>query len=109
MKLAGGAPTTARGRARVALTPVCGRTWTPQLIELAGGEDRSDCAGKLSRTATWEEVAAAEPGRGRDAVRLRCARAHAEALAYLRELGGLDAEWIVAVNASADSRAPARG
>src|SRR5207248_1873091 len=36
--------------------------WTPQLIEYAGGEDVLGLAGEHSRTAGWDEVAAAEPG-----------------------------------------------
>ena len=35
--------------------------WTPQLIEMAGGEDVLGFAGEPSRQATWEEVAAAQP------------------------------------------------
>ena len=97
----------ARRRPRVAalewLEPVyVAGHWTPQLIELAGGEDVLGLTGEPSRTASWEEVAAAEP---QVVVVMPCGydadRAHAEALAYLRELAGLDAERIVAVNASA--------
>jgi iron complex transport system substrate-binding protein len=97
----------ARPRPRVAalewLDPVyVAGHWTPQLIELAGGEDVLGLTGEPSRTASWDEVAATEP---QVVVVMPCgydaARAHAEALAYMRELGGLDAERIVAVNASA--------
>ncbi|MDQ3741040.1 MAG: ABC transporter substrate-binding protein, partial [Actinomycetota bacterium] len=35
--------------------------WTPQLIEMAGGEDVLGFTGERSRQATWEEVAAARP------------------------------------------------
>ena len=35
--------------------------WTPQLIEMAGGEDVLGFSGEPSRQATWEEVAAAQP------------------------------------------------
>ena len=35
--------------------------WTPQLIELAGGEDVLGFAGEHSETSTWETVAAARP------------------------------------------------
>jgi iron complex transport system substrate-binding protein len=35
--------------------------WTPQLIEMAGGEDVAGFAGEPSRQASWEDVAAAQP------------------------------------------------
>ncbi len=35
--------------------------WTPQLIELAGGEDVLGMPGEPSQTVSWEAVAAAEP------------------------------------------------
>ena len=46
--------------------------WTPQLIELAGGEDVLGLAGRaVASSVSWEELAAARArGRGRDAVRL---------------------------------------
>ncbi len=45
--------------------------WTPQLIELAGGEDVLALAGEPSQVVSWEHVAAAEPEVVvRDAVRL---------------------------------------
>jgi iron complex transport system substrate-binding protein len=44
------------------LDPVfVGGHWVPQMIELAGGEDVLGLAGERSRTASWEEVAAARP------------------------------------------------
>ena len=44
------------------LDPVfIGGHWVPQMIELAGGEDVLGLPGERSRTATWEEVAAAQP------------------------------------------------
>ena len=44
------------------LDPVfVGGHWVPQMIELAGGEDVLGLPGERSRTATWDEVAAAEP------------------------------------------------
>ncbi len=76
--------------------------WTPQLIELAGGEDVLGLAGEPSATVSWKAVAAARP---EVVVAMPCGyderRAHAEALAYGRELAGVGAERIVAVNASA--------
>jgi iron complex transport system substrate-binding protein len=55
-----------RGRPRVValewLDPVFVAVhWTPELIELAGGEDVLGLPGKPSTTLSWEAVAAAEP------------------------------------------------
>ena len=76
--------------------------WTPQLIELAGGEDVLGLPAEPSRTARWEEVAAAEP---EVVVVMPCgydaSGAHRQALEHAGELAGLDARLIVAVNASA--------
>jgi iron complex transport system substrate-binding protein len=76
--------------------------WTPQLIELAGGEDVLGLAGEPSRTLGWEEVAAARP---RVVVVMPCGydapRAHAEARAHASRLTELRASLVVAVNASA--------
>jgi iron complex transport system substrate-binding protein len=76
--------------------------WTPQLIELAGGEDLLGLPGEHSETFSWETVAAAEP---EIVVVMPCgydaARAHQEALTFASELRGLKARRIVAVNASA--------
>jgi iron complex transport system substrate-binding protein len=76
--------------------------WTPELVELAGGEDVLGRPGEPSRTVSWEAVAAAEP---EVVVAMPCGydarRAHAEALAYAGELAALSAWRIVAVNASA--------
>jgi iron complex transport system substrate-binding protein len=76
--------------------------WTPQLIELAGGEDVLGLAGEPSRVVTWTQLAAARPD---VVVAMPCGyderRAHAEAITYASELSGLGARRIVAVNASA--------
>jgi iron complex transport system substrate-binding protein len=76
--------------------------WTPQMIELAGGEDVLGLPGEPSRVVSWQEVAAAEP---EVVVVMPCGydapRAHAEAVLYARELAGLKAAQIVAVDASA--------
>jgi len=76
--------------------------WTPQLIELAGGEDVLGLPGEPSQKVSWEEVAAAQP---EVVVVMPCGydapRAHAEALAYASRLASLSAARIVAVNASA--------
>jgi iron complex transport system substrate-binding protein len=96
-----------RARPRVAalewLDPVyVAGHWTPQLIELAGGEDALGMPGEPSRTASWEELAAAAP---QVVVAMPCGydapRAHAEAVAYAERLAALGAQRVLAVNASA--------
>jgi iron complex transport system substrate-binding protein len=76
--------------------------WTPQLIELAGGEDVLGLPAEPSRTASWEEVAATKP---EVVVVMPCgydsARAREEALEYAERLASLGADRVVAVNASA--------
>jgi iron complex transport system substrate-binding protein len=76
--------------------------WTPQLIEMAGGEDVLGFAGEPSREATWEEVAAAQP---EVVVVMPCgydaARALVEAEEFAEKLRSLGADQVVAVNASA--------
>jgi iron complex transport system substrate-binding protein len=76
--------------------------WTPQLVELAGGEDVLGLPGEPSRTVSWVQLAAARP---EVVVLMPCGydapRAHAEGVTYARELAGLGAERVVAVNASA--------
>ncbi len=76
--------------------------WTPQLIELAGGEDVLGRAGEPSQTVSWEALAAAEP---EVVVVMPCGydapRALVEAEAHVGELAGLGAAQIVAVNGSA--------
>ena len=76
--------------------------WTPQLIEMAGGEDVLGFAGEPSRQATWEEVAAAQP---EIVIVMPCgydaARALVEAEDFADRLRTLGADQVVAVNASA--------
>ena len=76
--------------------------WTPQLIEMAGGEDVFGLAGEPSRVATWEEVAAAQP---EVVIVMPCgydaARALVEAEEFADRLRTLGADHVVAVNASA--------
>jgi iron complex transport system substrate-binding protein len=76
--------------------------WTPQLIELAGGEDVLGMPGEHSETVSWEHVAASDP---EIVVAMPCGydapRAHEEALAHAEHLRGLGASRVVAVNASA--------
>jgi iron complex transport system substrate-binding protein len=76
--------------------------WTPQMIELAGGEDVLGLRGEASRVVSWQQVAAARP---EVVVAMPCgydaARALQEARTFARELAGLGARRIVAVDASA--------
>ncbi len=76
--------------------------WTPQLIELAGGEDVLGAVGEPSRTATWAALGAAAP---QIVVAMPCGydapRARGEALDHAPRLRELDAERVVAVDAAA--------
>jgi iron complex transport system substrate-binding protein len=76
--------------------------WTPQMIELAGGEDVLGLAGEHSEVFSWEQIAAANP---EVVVVMPCgydaARAREEALEHADELAALGARQVVAVNASA--------
>jgi iron complex transport system substrate-binding protein len=82
--------------------PYVGGHWVPQMIELAGGEDPLGFAGERSRTATWEEIAAARP---EVVVAMPCgydaARSADEARDYSGRLAALGADTIVAVDAAA--------
>jgi iron complex transport system substrate-binding protein len=76
--------------------------WTPELVELAGGQDVLGSPGAPSVTVSWEAVADTEP---KVVVVMPCGydapRAREEASAYTKELAALGARRIVAVNASA--------
>jgi iron complex transport system substrate-binding protein len=76
--------------------------WTPQMIDLAGGEDILGLPGEHSQVISWEELALGKP---EVVVIMPCgydaARAHEEALAHAGELAMLGARRVVAVNASA--------
>jgi iron complex transport system substrate-binding protein len=76
--------------------------WTPQMIELAGGEDVAGRPGEPSEVAAWQVLAQAEP---EIVIAMPCGydveRAHAEALSYADELSALGARRVVAVDASA--------
>lgn len=75
--------------------------WTPQLIEMAGGEDVLGFAGEPSERSTWELVAAAHPD---VVVVMPCgydaARAVVEAEEHADALRALGADRVVAVDAS---------
>jgi iron complex transport system substrate-binding protein len=76
--------------------------WTPQMIELAGGDDVLGLPGEHSRVVSWEELAASEP---EVVVAMPCgydaARSREEAMGHARELAELGAREVVAVDASA--------
>jgi iron complex transport system substrate-binding protein len=75
--------------------------WTPQLIELAGGEDVLGLPGEPSLTVPWETVAAAQP---EVVVVMPCGydaqRAAEEASTFAEQLAALGARRVVAVDAS---------
>lgn len=76
--------------------------WTPQLIELAGGEDVLGMPGERSQEVSWELVAATSP----DVVLVMpcgydAERAHEEALRFAPRLASLGAQRVIAVDASA--------
>ena len=76
--------------------------WTPQVIELAGGDDVLGFAGEHSEHTTWEAVAAARPD---VVVVMPCGydadRSREEALAYADQLRAVGAKRVVAVDAAA--------
>jgi iron complex transport system substrate-binding protein len=76
--------------------------WTPQLIELAGGEDVLGFAGENSEEHTWEQLAAAQPD---IVIVMPCGYdaeiAHREAEMHRDQLAALGAGEVVAVDASA--------
>ena len=81
--------------------------WTPQMIELAGGDDVLGPPGEPSRVVSWEELAASRPEL---VVVMPCGydaqRAHEEAMRFAARLAALGARRIVAVNASAHFSRP---
>ncbi|HEY2180226.1 MAG TPA: cobalamin-binding protein [Solirubrobacteraceae bacterium] len=76
--------------------------WTPQMIELAGGEDPLGRPGEHSEVVAWELLEAARP---QVVVVMPCGydtvRAHEEALAHRAQLARVGAARVVAVDASA--------
>ncbi len=76
--------------------------WTPQLVEMAGGDNVLGFAAEPSMRSDWETVAAAAP---EIVVLAQCGydaeRAHAEGLQHAERLRALGARRVVAVDASA--------
>jgi iron complex transport system substrate-binding protein len=87
--------------------PFIGGHWVPEMIEIAGGEDVLGVAGAKSRTAEWDELAAAAPD---VIVAMPCgwdaAQARAEVEGRAAEVGALGAERIWAVDAAASFSRP---
>lgn len=81
--------------------------WTPQLVELAGGEDVLGLPGEHSAQLDWDIVRAARPD---VVVCMPCGydapRSHLEAELFAHELRTLGARRIVAVDASATFSRP---
>ncbi len=81
--------------------------WTPQLVEMAGGDDVLGFAGEHSEQTTWELVKAAAPD---IVVAMPCGydaeRAREEAERYADRLRDVGAGQVVAVDASATFSRP---
>ena len=81
--------------------------WTPQLIEMAGGDDVLGFAGEHSEQTTWEAVKAAAPD---VVVAMPCGydaeRAREEALLYAEQLREVGAGQVIAVDAAATFSRP---
>ncbi|MDQ6834815.1 MAG: ABC transporter substrate-binding protein [Actinomycetota bacterium] len=82
--------------------PFAAGHWTPQLIDLAGGEDALGFPGESSEERTWAEVRAAQPD---IVVVMPCGYdveiAHREAEMHRTQLAAVGAGEVVAVDASA--------
>ncbi len=87
--------------------PFLGGHWVPEMIERAGGRDPLGRAGERSRTADWEEIAAAEP---EIVVVMPCGlyldQAHAAAERFAANLAAIGADRYVAVDAAASFSRP---
>jgi len=87
--------------------PFIGGHWVPEMIEIAGGEDVLGVAGRKSRTAEWDEIAAAEP---EVVVAMPCGwdtrQARSEVEGQAREVAAVGAHRIWAVDAAASFSRP---
>jgi iron complex transport system substrate-binding protein len=87
--------------------PFIGGHWVPEMIEIAGGQDVLGVAGEKSRTAEWDEIAAATPD---VVVAMPCgwdaAQARSEVQGHPDELAAIGAERIWAVDAAASFSRP---
>jgi iron complex transport system substrate-binding protein len=82
--------------------PFAAGHWTPQLIELAGGQDVLGFAGEHSEQRTWEEITASRPD---VVIVMPCGYdaeiAHREAEMHREQLQAVGAGEVVAVDAAA--------
>jgi iron complex transport system substrate-binding protein len=87
--------------------PFIGGHWVPEMIEIAGGEDVLGIAGRKSRTAEWDEIAAAKP---EVVVAMPCgwdaSQARSEVEGHARDLAAVGADRIWAVDAAASFSRP---
>jgi iron complex transport system substrate-binding protein len=87
--------------------PFIGGHWVPEMIEIAGGRDVLGTAGIKSRTAGWEEIAAAKPD---VVIAMPCGwnapQARSEVEAHASEIGHTGARRIWAVDAAASFSRP---
>jgi iron complex transport system substrate-binding protein len=87
--------------------PFIGGHWVPEMIEIAGGRDVLGVAGAKSRTAAWDELAAANPD---VVVAMPCGwdarQSRREAESHLAQVRALGAERIWAVDAAASFSRP---
>jgi iron complex transport system substrate-binding protein len=87
--------------------PFIGGHWIPEMIETAGGTDVLGVAGLKSRTAEWDEIAAAKPD---VVVAMPCgwdaAQARTEVSGHAPEVAAIGAEHIWAVDAAASFSRP---
>jgi iron complex transport system substrate-binding protein len=87
--------------------PFIGGHWVPEMITRAGGHDVVGRAGEKSRTATWDELAAARP----DIVLvmpcgLHCEEAASQAAAYAARIRAIGASQVWAVDAASSFSRP---
>jgi iron complex transport system substrate-binding protein len=87
--------------------PFTGGHWVPEMIEIAGGEPLLCVRGGKRPTATWEEIAAAQP---EVVIAMPCGwdatRARAEVESHADEIGDTGAERIWAVDGAASFSRP---
>jgi len=87
--------------------PFIGGHWVPEMIEIAGGRDVLGVAGVKSRSAEWDEIAAARP---EVIVAMPCGwdagQARAEVDEHAAEMAAIGADRIWAVDAAASFSRP---
>ena len=87
--------------------PFIGGHWVPEMIEIAGGSDVLGVAGAKSRTAEWDELAAADAD---VVIAMPCGwdapKARSEVDAHAAEVAAIGAERIWTVDAAASFSRP---